>query len=355
MLSTHVHMKARVTEKETLAWFAQCGLLGVLQYFRLELEEKKILLVPLDKNNHLNYYGLLWCSHSMDGRTRLGWHWPLGMGTRSGSASQENYRVALRKKGGIESVFQSLLSAQKLLFKASKRLFNLQTRSIIGVVLCVNISFSKLSFIILRPPISGQCPDMWIIFFHTLQCIYFLSTIFSHLLSPIFPTFPPASNPSPLLFSFLSMCSDYLSKLAISWLLYRDDVSLCPRVHQVGFLPLYLVKPKLTAGLVGVLLDLTKGLGLVLMRVNPVWFIAGLSKKINGSPFESKSFIALCTYVSSLWIFFPIFYLLLYTFSISHSLILILPLCPLSVFIFFPPPIPLPNPICGNNLPMSVI
>lgn len=100
------------------------------------------------------------------------------------------------------------------------------------------------------------------------------------------------------------MCSDYLSKLAISWLLYRDDVSLCPRVHQVGFLPLYLVKPKLTAGLVGVLLDLTKGLGLVLMRVNPVWFIAGLSKKINGSPFESKSLIALCTYVSSLWIFF---------------------------------------------------
>lgn len=100
------------------------------------------------------------------------------------------------------------------------------------------------------------------------------------------------------------MCSDYHSKLAISWLLYRDDVSLCPRVHQVGFLLLYLVKPKLTAGLVGVLLDLTKGLGLVLMRVNPVWFIAGLSKKINGSPFESKSFIALCTYVSSLWIYF---------------------------------------------------
>lgn len=102
------------------------------------------------------------------------------------------------------------------------------------------------------------------------------------------------------------MCSDYLSKLAISWLLYRDDVSLCPRVHQVGFLPLYLVKPKLTAGLVGVLLDLTKGLGLVLMRVNPVWFIAGLSKKINGSPFESKSLIALCTYVSSLWVFFSL-------------------------------------------------
>lgn len=125
--------------------------------------------------------------------------------------------------------------------------------------------------------------------------------------SHVFPAFISASlDPAILPFSLhpLSMCSDYLSKLAISWLLYRDDVSPCPRVHQVGFLLLYLVKPKLTAGLVGVLLDLTKGLGLVLMRVNPVWFIAGLSKKINGSPFESKSLIALCTYVSSLRIFF---------------------------------------------------
>ncbi len=101
------------------------------------------------------------------------------------------------------------------------------------------------------------------------------------------------------------MHSDYLSKLAISWLLYRDDVSPCPRVHQVGFRLLYLVKPKLTAGLVWVLLDLTKGLGFVLMWVNLVWFIAGLSKKINGGPFESKSLIALCTYVSSLWVFSP--------------------------------------------------
>lgn len=134
------------------------------------------------------------------------------------------------------------------------------------------------------------------LFFEPLQpALVFLS--FS---TSLWPAIPPLS-----LFLPLSMCSDYLSKLAISWLLYRDDVSLCPRVHQVGFLSLYLVKPKLTAGLVGVLLDLTKGLGLVLMRVNLVWFIAGLSKKINGSPFESKSLIALCTYVSSLWIFFP--------------------------------------------------
>ncbi len=108
-------------------------------------------------------------------------------------------------------------------------------------------------------------------------------------------------------FSPPSVHSDYLSKLAISWLLYRDDVSPCPRVHQVGFRLLYLVKPKLTAGLVWVLLDLTKGLGFVLMWVNLVWFIAGLSKKINGGPFESKSLIALCTYVSSLWVFSPSF------------------------------------------------
>lgn len=109
----------------------------------------------------------------------------------------------------------------------------------------------------------------------------------------------------------------YLSKLAISWLLYRDDVSPCPRVHQVGFGLLYLVKPKLTAGLVWVLLDLTKGLGFILMWVSLVWFIAGLSKKINGGPFESKSLIALCTYVSSLWVFSLS---LLLSFPCSYSL-----------------------------------
>lgn len=132
------------------------------------------------------------------------------------------------------------------------------------------------------------------------------------------------------------MCSDYLSKLAISWLLYRDDVSPCPRVHQVGFFPLYLVKPKLTAGLVGVLLDLTKGLGLVLMRVNLVWFIAGLSKKINGSPFESKSLIALCTYVSSLGIFFLPFlsrsrFFLHFSLPNSYSVLTMLP----CLFLYF--------------------
>lgn len=154
------------------------------------------------------------------------------------------------------------------------------------------------------------------------------------------------------------MCSDYLSKLAISWLLYRDDVSLCPRVHQVGFLPLYLVKPKLTAGLVGVLLDLTKGLGLVLMRVNPVWFIAGLSKKINGSPFESKSLIALCTYVSSLWIFFPSLLSLALSFlhfSLPNSYSFLTPLpCLFLLFFYFSFYNP-PNPVRGSDLPLSMV
>lgn len=151
-------MKACVTEKETLAWFAQCGLDGVLQYFRLELEEKKkIPLVPLDKNNHLNYYGLLWCSHSMAGRTRLGWHRPLGMGTRSESAAKKI--TGWHWEGKEELNLSSSLCCQlrKLLFKDSKLLFHLQTWSIIGIELCVNTSFSKLSLIALRPPISGHC------------------------------------------------------------------------------------------------------------------------------------------------------------------------------------------------------
>lgn len=177
--------------------------------------------------------------------------------------------------------------------------------------------------------------------FSAISCLQFLS---------------PPSGPSPLTRSSISLLrSDYLSKLAISWLLYRDDVSPCPRVHQVGFLLLYLVKPKLTAGLVGVLLDLTKGLGLVLMRVNPVWFIAGLSKKINGSPFESKSLIALCTYVSSLWISPLLFCLWLSSLSVSHWLILILPLhhCHVS-FYNYSPPFLQSCPVRGSNLPLSM-
>lgn len=51
---------------------------------------------------------------------------------------------------------------------------------------------------------------------------------------------------------------------------YRDDVSHCSGVHQVGFLMLYLIKPKLTAGLVWVLRDLTKGLQPILKWVNLV-------------------------------------------------------------------------------------
>ncbi len=215
--------------------------------------------------------------------------------------------------------------------RANSSLFHLRPPEIIGDVLCVNMFFCfkvKFHCFSQRTSAFGQHAEkihlcvsflsglnFHFLSFLTFLCFCSLSNLFSHLSSvslfsfyclPLSTQRSLPSPPSPPLLSSLSMCSDYLSKLAISWLLYRDDVSLCPRVHQVGFLPLYLVKPKLTAGLVGVLLDLTKGLGLVLMRVNPVWFIAGLSKKINGSPFDSKSLIALCTYVSSLWIFFPL-------------------------------------------------
>lgn len=197
-------------------------------------------------------------------------------------------------------------------------------------------------------------------FFLTFFSLCSLSNLFNHLSSPFSLLPPPSLHPAipPPSLSSLSMCSDYLSKLAICWLLYRDDVSLCPRVHQVGFLPLYLVKPKLTAGLVGVLLDLTKGLGLVLMRVNPVWFIAGLSKKINGSPFESKSLIALCTYVSSLWIFFPSLLslaLLFLHFSLPNSYSFLTPLpCLLLFYFFLSLSTSSPAPIRGSYLPLSM-
>lgn len=154
------------------------------------------------------------------------------------------------------------------------------------------------------------CNNPWPVFWTSLSfppLLHILCLLFSYsLFISAFWSFTYFLLPCNSVFlSPPSVHSDYLSKLAISWLLYRDDVSPCPRVHQVGFRLLYLVKPKLTAGLVWVLLDLTKGLGFVLMWVNLVWFIAGLSKKINGGPFESKSLIALCSYVSSLWVFSP--------------------------------------------------
>lgn len=247
---------------------------------------------------------VLWCSHSKAGRTRLRWHWSLGMGTRSGPASREI--TGWCGGGGWGAASTPCCQPREILFATSKQ----SRRS----VYMQHAFFKKWAFCCFWRSYASLLSL-------TSSAISFLP---SSLFSP--PSLHPPCILSPLSLSPLSMCSDYLSKLAISWLLYRDDVSLCPRVHQVGFLSLYLVKPKLTAGLVGVLLDLTKGLGLVLMRVNLVWFIAGLSKKINGSPFESKSLIALCTYVSSLWIFFPPFHLLLSPFSISHSLILILSL-----------------------------
>lgn len=51
--------------------------------------EKKSLLFPQTKITILITMVVLWCSHSAAGRTRLRWHRPLGMGTRSGPASRE--------------------------------------------------------------------------------------------------------------------------------------------------------------------------------------------------------------------------------------------------------------------------
>lgn len=65
---------------------------------------KKILLFflsPPDKNKQFNYYGLHWCRHSTTGRTQLGWHWPLGMGTRSGLASREIIGWCWGRDGGL--------------------------------------------------------------------------------------------------------------------------------------------------------------------------------------------------------------------------------------------------------------
>lgn len=64
---------------------------------------------------------VLWCSHSGAGRTRLRWHRPLGMGTRSGLASREiigwcgggGGGEGGRGGGAAEACLHSLLSAQR--------------------------------------------------------------------------------------------------------------------------------------------------------------------------------------------------------------------------------------------------
>ena len=86
---------------------------------------------------------VLWSSHSAAGRTRLRWHRPLGMGTRSGPASREITGWCGGRRG--ESWSLPPLPAVSLesycLQLASSSLFHLGPLEIIGDVLCVNMFF----------------------------------------------------------------------------------------------------------------------------------------------------------------------------------------------------------------------
>lgn len=84
-------------------WFTQCGLDGVLQYFRPELwkKKKKIPLVPPNKNNHFNYYG---CAMVQPQR---GWQDPAEVAPATGDGDevwaglQGNYRVVWKSGGAV--------------------------------------------------------------------------------------------------------------------------------------------------------------------------------------------------------------------------------------------------------------
>lgn len=89
---------------------------------------------------------VLWCSHSAVGRTRLRWHRPLGMGTRSGPASRE-ITGWCGGGGGAEACLHSLLSAQRATVCSELAPLCLRPGplEIIGDVLGVNMFFLSQS------------------------------------------------------------------------------------------------------------------------------------------------------------------------------------------------------------------
>lgn len=126
--------------KKTSVWFTECGLDGVLQYFRPELEKKKFLLFPQTKITILITMVMFRCSHSAAGRTRLRWHWPLGMGTRSGPTSREITGWCGGRRERRPASTPCCQPRESYCWQlAGSSLFHLRPLEIIGDVLSVNM------------------------------------------------------------------------------------------------------------------------------------------------------------------------------------------------------------------------
>lgn len=81
---------------------------------------------------------MFWCSHSAAGRTQLRWHWPLGMGTKSGLASREIRGCSVGRRE-LRPSSTPCCQPRELLLAASAFLFHLHPLEVIGNVLSVNM------------------------------------------------------------------------------------------------------------------------------------------------------------------------------------------------------------------------
>lgn len=205
--TAHTHTQTENAQlKKTSVWFSQCGLDGVLQYFRPELG-KKIPLVPPNKNNHFNYYG---CAMVQPQR---GWQDPAEVAPATGDGDevwaglQGNYRVVWRRTGGSWSLppLPAVSPESYCLQLASSSLFHLRPLEIIGDVLRVNMFFvSKLSFIVsvrrsVHLPSMQKESKFFHCYLHSYASVLSLtSSAISCLPFSLFP--PPSLHPSlPLL------------------------------------------------------------------------------------------------------------------------------------------------------------
>lgn len=128
--------------KKTSVWFTECGLDGVLQYFRPELGKKKFLLFPQTKITILITMVMFRCSHSAAGRTWLRWHWPLGMGMRSGPTSREITGWCGGRRERRPASTPCCQPRESYCWQlAGSSLFHLRPLEIIGDALSVNMFF----------------------------------------------------------------------------------------------------------------------------------------------------------------------------------------------------------------------
>lgn len=102
--------------------------------------KKKFLLFPQTKITILITMVMFRCSHSAAGRTRLRWHWPLGMGTRSGPTSREITGWCGGRRERRPASTPCCQPRESYCWQlAGSSLFHLRPLEIIGDVLSVNM------------------------------------------------------------------------------------------------------------------------------------------------------------------------------------------------------------------------